>query len=495
MTKAQLFMLLLNVAAKGSRRNPPDRRSGLLSAVWRAGVWLVWMWLAGLGFLAGRMSLAEGPTLIFGLMPHIMLFDFAMRFALQQSPMRLRPFLLLPVRRRTAAACCLLAAMRDKYNLAWVWLFVPYAIAGPAASGHGFLFSAAIVLTCLLLMAAANLLYILVSSLASLSSAWWWLPAAVCSAVFAVSLTQGSSTSAGILIGLCSRYGFTPAAVTAYAVAAAGLWRLDTGLLLRLSLRDDSSAMKQPRRRTAALSFARHSLTAEYLRMEILSTMRNRTPKRNLCHGLLLTVVFCAVTLLSPNPAEPDLASASWCVYCFLLLPTASLTRIMETEGNSFSLLMTHKDSLWQLLKAKYAFSCLTLLLPLAVLAPAAATGRLPWALIAAGLLTASGTAHFILFQLAASNRQAVPADTTATPKDRHEAGRQLAACMAVLATPALLLLIADATAGSDAALPALTATGALLTATNRLWLRAIHRRMVRRKYYLAEGFSQTRQT
>ena len=66
---------------------------------------------------------------------------------------------------------------------------------------------------------------------------------------------------------------------------------------------------------------------------------------------------------------------------------------------------------------------------------------------------------------------------------------------MAVLATPTLLLLIADATAGSEAALPALTATGALLTATNRLWLRSIHRRMVRRKYYLAEGFSQTRQT
>lgn len=165
----------------------------------------------------------------------------------------------------------------------------------------------------------------------------------------------------------------------------------------------------------------------------------------------------------------------------------------MEVEGNYIGLLLTRKDCLGELLKAKYRCLCLTIALPAAMLLPAVATGKLTWGELLAGLLTASGTAAFMLFQLAAHNRQAMPLDDRGGRKTAANATRKLATVAAVIALPCATLGLVGATAGHGAAIATLAATGAALTTTHRLWLSNIHKRMLRTKYEMAEGFNASR--
>ena len=161
-----------------------------------------------------------------------------------------------------------------------------------------------------------------------------------------------------------------------------------------------------------------------------------------------------------------------------------------DNERNYIGLLLTRKDCLGELLKAKYRCLCLTLALPAATLLPAVATGKLTWGELLAGLLTASGTAAFMLFQLAAHNRQAMPLDDRGGRKTAANATRKLATVAAVLALPCATLGLVGATAGHGAAIATLAATGAALTLTHRLWLSNIHKRMLHTKYEMAEGFN-----
>ena len=170
-----------------------------------------------------------------------------------------------------------------------------------------------------------------------------------------------------------------------------------------------------------------------------------------------------------------------------------NLTRIMGPEGNYIDVLMTHSKSIYALLKAKYYFYCAVLVVPLAILLPAAAVGKLsPW-LVAACFFSASGPAYFILFQLAVSNCQTMPLNTRITGKVRNNVAMPLIVCVTVFAVPSLLLLLLQNLIGRAFALITLTAIGIAFTAMHRLWLKNVYIRMMHRKYMNLEGFHATK--
>lgn len=165
----------------------------------------------------------------------------------------------------------------------------------------------------------------------------------------------------------------------------------------------------------------------------------------------------------------------------------------MGAEGNYIDMLMTHKESTYQLLKAKYYYYCMVLAVPLAILLPAMISGKLPPSLVFAGLFTTTGPIYFILFQLAVNNRQTMPLNNTAIGRPgSNNAIPAMIGIVSFIAPIAAIQLIALAV-GKETSLLIMTVAGLVFTVTHKLWLHNIYARMMRKKHANLEGFHATR--
>ena len=493
MNRAQRLRLLLSVCAKGDRRDAGGKRSAAARAVGVAAKVILWLLACGWGLAMATEAATWGKAAIFGFMPYILSFDFALRLALQQRPASATPFLLLPVGKGEIGNCCLASSLATGYNLYWASMLLAYSAALPASANCGWTEAFGVFAVCLVVMLANNLWYLLTVGLAASRPAWWWLPVALYTIPLATSFCGVSGEGVAAMFLWCCRHGLTPAAIVAYIAAAALLWCADAALTISLAHSDSRKVSKAASHGSRAATIPNGSSGRYFVWLEAKSTMRNPAVKRNVAQSTALTALLSIALAASPNEGVGAFGNMMWCLYCFLLLPISTISRIMEVEGNYIGLLLTRKDCLGELLKAKYRCLCLTIALPAAMLLPAVATGKLTWGELLAGLLTASGTAAFMLFQLAAHNRQAMPLDDRGGRKTAANATRKLATVAAVIALPCATLGLVGATAGHGAAIATLAATGAALTTTHRLWLSNIHKRMLRTKYEMAEGFNASR--
>ena len=125
-----------------------------------------------------------GYELMYAILPFVLLIDFFLRFAYQQTPTQLlKPYALLPLSRYSITDCFLLSSMLSGSNLVWMAMFVPFAIMSVLFSegivvAVGFLFG--LYLFCVL----NSQWYLLCRSLVNVSMWWWALPVAVYAAVF-----------------------------------------------------------------------------------------------------------------------------------------------------------------------------------------------------------------------------------------------------------------------------------------------------------------------
>ena len=182
-----------------------------------------------------------------------------------------------------------------------------------------------------------------------------------------------------------------------------------------------------------------------------------------------------------------------WCYYCFSLYGLTTLAKVMGPEGNYIDLLLTHRENILSLLKAKYYFHVAVLFVPLLLMLPAVIAGKFSLLMMLAYIFITSGVLFLVLFQLAVYNKQTLPLDQKLTGKGNVENGLQtiivLVSMFAPLALLSLLILLFD----EHAAYTILLVIGLLFTLAHPWWLRNIYVRMMKRKYVNLEGFHATR--
>ena len=236
----------------------------------------------------------------------------------------------------------------------------------------------------------------------------------------------------------------------------------------------------------------RFGLSGEYLKLELKSIMRNKAIRSRVIMSLTLIVV---LTLLISYTSMYDgrMMLNFWCFYCYAIYGMTALVKIMGPEGNYIDLLMTHKENILSLLKAKYYFHVAILLIPLLLMLPAVFAGKFSILMMIAYLLMSSGMLYFMLFQLAVYNKQTLPLNQKLTGKGNFENGIQLiielVAMFAPLVIVAALILVTDETT----AYIVMAVIGFLFTVTHPLWLRNIYNRMMVRKYENMEAFHASR--
>ena len=175
--------------------------------------------------------------------------------------------------------------------------------------------------------------------------------------------------------------------------------------------------------------------------------------------------------------------------YDFVLFGLVFLSQLMSYEGNYIDGLMTRRESIYTLLRAKYLLYVVALLLPALLTLPLALSGKALWTSWIGWTLFTAGPVYFCLFQTAVYNKMTLDPNAKLTAmKGSGQAWQYLLAGLA-FAVPMALSYILRTTLGMTMAGWVMASIGVLFIATSNLWLRNVYRRFMKRRYINMEGF------
>jgi hypothetical protein len=182
-----------------------------------------------------------------------------------------------------------------------------------------------------------------------------------------------------------------------------------------------------------------------------------------------------------------------WCYYCFSIYGLTALVKVMGAEGNYIDLLMTHRENILSLLRAKYYFHVAILIVPFILCIPAVIAGKFSMLMLLAYAMLTSGILYFVMFQLGVYNKQTLPLNQKITGKGNVENGLQLVVELLAMFIPILIVAILLLLFSETIAYIVLSVIGFVFTLAHPWWLRNIYERMMERKHENLEGFHATR--
>ena len=498
MNRLMLFRQLRRNNKLGYRRNPAFEQSKVAKALMWVGAGFMAIYLIFFGVMFSMVANEQDePGAIMAIMPLLLLIDFGARFAVQQTPAVLvKPYLLLPLPKQTVVETFLLTSVLSSYNWLWLCLFIPYGIiiwAGCASFGTMLL----VVLSGLLLIMLNSQWYLMIRTLIGRSLLWWLLPIAL-NLVYFLPLMLGTKSADAAFDAMSDGLAFAGAQwwfPLLCLLLLCGLFlanrRMQSAFIYEEIAKEEKTegAMKNV---SQFLFFERFGETGEYLKLELKSILRNKAMRSRCIMSLGLIVVLSLIVSYT-TIYDGRMMTNFWCFYCFALYGITSLVKIMGPEGNYMDLLMTHRENILTLLRAKYYFHCAITVVPFLIMLPAVIEGKFTWLMMLAYMMLCCGFMYFVMFLLAIYNKQTLPLNQKITGKGNVENGQQLilelVALLGPLALVALLLLFLDATTTYIV----LLVIGLAFVATHPLWLRYVYNRMMARKYENLEGFHATR--
>ena len=259
-----------------------------------------------------------------------------------------------------------------------------------------------------------------------------------------------------------------------------------------------SELQRQEKRETSLKSVTQFSflngfgLSGEYMKLELKSMMRNKAIRSRVITSIVLISVLSLIIAFT-EIYDSKMMLNFWCFYCFGLYGLMTLVKVMCPEGNYIDLLMTHKENILMLLRAKYYIHVAILLIPLVLMLPAVIAGKFPILMILAYMLISSGLTYFMMFQLAVYNKQTLPLNEKLTGKNNTENGIQLIIEMGAMLLPIALVSLFILLFSEEVAYIIIGVIGLVFTLAHPLWLRHIYNRMMVRKYELMDGFHASR--
>lgn len=494
MNRLKLFFLLRKQNSLALRRSPAFEQSVVARVMMVLGAGFMVIYLIFIGtMLAMPASESHTPALLLAMMPLWMAIDFGLRFMVQQTPsMMVKPYMLQPIPFYAVVETFLVNSLLAGYNWVWLAMFLPYSFV-VLCGGASWLVALSIVFSGMVLMMANSQIYLMVRTLVGRSLLWWIVPIVVYGSFWLTLFINEDlfDDQMDAISDACATWWFPLACVLLLAL----LFWLNRWMQFRF-VREEVS--RQEKRETAMKNVSqftfleRFGQTGEYLKLEVKSIMRNKAIRSRVFMSLGLIVM---LTLLISYTSVYDgkMMLNFWCFYCFAIYGMTTLVKVMGPEGNYIDLLMTHRENILSLLKAKYYFHVAILFIPCLLMLPAVIAGKFSVLMMVAYMLLCSGMLYFMLFQLAVFNKQTLPLNQKLTGKGNVENGMQLIIELVAMFAPLVLVALLIIMASETTAYIVLALVGLLLTLSHPLWLHNIYNRMMKRKYENMEGFHASR--
>jgi hypothetical protein len=237
----------------------------------------------------------------------------------------------------------------------------------------------------------------------------------------------------------------------------------------------------------------RYGEIGEYMKLEIKSVMRNKNMRTSFIYSSLFTI-FLSVIISYTDIYDGAFTSKFFIVYAFIINGGMLLIKVMGAEGNYIDGLMTHKENILQLLRAKYYFYCLLLFLPFLIMLPTVFAGKYTLLMFVAMAVFTAGPIFWMLMQMAVYNKQTIPLNSKLVGRGNADTNWfAFAAEMLSMFAPVALIGILSLFMSQTSTYLVMFSIGLLFVFTHKLWLRNIYNRFMVRRYENMESFRSTR--
>ena len=493
MNKFKLYRLLRKNTNLSYKRSPAFEQNKWAKVLIYMGGAMFVMYLILYGGLIAMTADGEAGRMI-SMMPIILVIDFLLRFIFQTTPgMMVKPYILQPISRYTAIECFLLSEHISGYNLLWLAMFLPYSMIILIA-GAGFWAVLLELIASELMIVLNSQIYLFFRTLIN-RKILWLIPAFAFYALpYSPLLFNHKKSAIEKLIDTYAAIGSGWYFIPVLILILVALFYVNRAFQFKYVYEEISKSKERQLKHVSQFRFLeKFGIVGEYIKIELKSNLRNKTMRSRCIMSLTLIVVFSLLVAYTPM-YDNELMQNFWCVYCFAIYGVTALIKIMGQEGNYIDLLMTHHENIIALLKAKFWFYSMILVIPFLIMLPAVFTGKFTLLMLFAYMLITAGFLHFIIFQLAVYNKQTLPLQQKMTAKGNFENGMQIVIEMVALFGPILMTGLGYLLIGLTYTYIVMCIIGLAFIATHPLWIRNIYNRMMERKYENLEGFHSTRQ-
>lgn len=493
-----LFLELRTHGKLAAKRNPMYEKNKF------GKFWMYFMaifWAAYLIFFGSTFAFAfdGGATEAYHAMNSGLIFvlalDFVARFPFQKTPTQeVKPYLLLPIRRNRLIDFLLIRSGLNGFNLIWLFLFVPFAIL-TIARFYGVVGVLTYCIGIWLLMVFNNYWFLLCRTLMNERIWWVLLPILVYGGIAAAIFIPENSPLFAWSVDLGE--GFITGNLLMFIgvlVAIAIMWFINRSLMVGL-IYDEVNKMEDTKvKHVSEYKFLdRYGEIGEYMRLELKLLLRNKICKTSLRTVFIVVIAFSCVLSFTEMYDGQNMKNFIM-VYNFVIFGILFLSSLMSYEGNYIDGLMSRKESIYALLRAKYIMYSIAILIPLVLMIPAMATGKLLVLSCIAWAVFVAGCVYFFLFQLAVYNNKTVDLNAKMTNRQNMGTGLQSLISAAAFGVPLILNLVLTSLWGATTTAWILIVIGGGFILTSRFWLKNVYQRFMKRRYKNMEGFRDSRQ-
>ena len=426
----------------------------------------------------------------------ILALDFLLRLPFLKTPTQeVKPYLLLPIKRSRLIDFLLLRSGLNSFNLLWLFLFVPFAII-TVTKFYGI---GGVLTYCIgiwLLIVFNNYWYLLCRTLMDERIWWVLLPIAVYGGIAAALFIPDNSPLFGFFIDLGE--GFITGNILTFIcvlVAISLMWFINRSIMQKLvynELNKTEDTTVQVKTVSEYKFLDRYGEIGEYIRLELKLLLRNKVCRKSLYSVTAIVLIFSLT--ISFSDIYDGGSRDFFVLYNYIIFGILFLSPLMSYEGNYIDGLMSRKESIYSLLRAKYILYSIALIIPFVLMIPGMVTGRVSVLGCIAWIVFVPGAVYFCLFQLAVYNNKTLDLNAKMTGRQNVGTGLQNLISGAAFGVPLLLFFVLNATVGKEITPWILLVIGILFIATSRWWLRNVYHRFMKRRYKNMEGFHDSRQ-
>ena len=425
---------------------------------------------------------------------YVMLVDFLIRFMGQPAvAQELKPYLLMPVKKNRLIDTFLIQSGLSGFNFIWFFTYVLFAFL-TIIRFYGFGGMSLYLIGIWMLFVLNNYWYLLCKMLMSEKTIWYLLPVVVYGALgCAEFLLDGLPISRftmnlgeGFIEGNPLSFLFVLAIIVA-------LFVLNREIQKKL-LYDEISKVKDTKmKHVSEYKFLdRYGEVGEYIRLELKLIARNKTVKAQFRMAFIIMIGFSMVVAFTDVYDGTGMITFI-CAYNYLLLPIMTLGQVMTFEGNYIDGLMSRKESIYNLLRAKYYLTTLIIVVPLLFMLFPVYKGKITLLMAFAYLVFTVGVVFFLLLQLAVYNTRTLPLNSTIMKSNKSSTTAQMIIMGLAMGIPLILDSLLTALFSETIAYTLLMVIGLAFITTHNLWIKNIYNRFMKRRYENMEAFRSSR--
>lgn len=497
MNKWKLYKLLKRNDELKDERHPMFERNKFMK--WLA--WFMFIYYAALLLMMGvtlPMGMSDvhtglaGYHVLDGGFYILLIVDFWTRFVLQDTPANMaKPYTLLPISRKFLMQMYLTRAGLTWGNLFWGFFLVPFACIS-IAPHLGWGCALGWLLGWWLMLVANGYMYLLTRAACMKHMLWFLVPLALHAALVCVCFLPETNPLHMPFIHYMNGFVHWDPRSFALVIAIIALmywinYKFQGGMVYDEVAKKEEVEVKD----TVNMTWLnRYGALGEYMKMEIKLRLRNKQVKIQFFVGLGLMCMLSLIMYFT-SAYDGSFMKSFVILYNYIVLGMMTLVGIMGYEGNYIDGLMSRRESIYALLRAKYYFNSMLLLIPVMILTPLMISGKLSVWMNLGYLFFTVGVLYPMIFQLAVYNRDTLPLNNKLTGKQGNMV--QNITSIAILFLPIGVEKLAVLALGDPWGYILLAAIGMAGVATHQMWLRNIYTRFMARRYHNMEGFRASR--